>query len=254
MEDEVALKEKREELIKEKILDDAFKTAEVERELHPSGKKQKKRDYEKTFPKLGFLLIILAVIGLVTVSNAPWAYLKYPVGEGYVETSIDRNFVYDETGIEITSIFQSPSYIGVTAVDFTDAPNAASSGLIALVFLGIMVIVFGLVDKLFNFSIPVFIVIHFMFGAAMIIPGLLIVLSSIKFLGVYLLLYYNASQIVTPDVIVVFPAALVIVALGFIIIKFAFTVMRMDFNELHKLKEAEAPKQTLFRSYGGELK
>ena len=252
MEDEVALKEKREDLIKEKMLDDAFKTAEINHGLRSSGKKQKKRVYEKTFPKLGFLLLILAVIGLVIISNVPWAYLKYPVGEGYIETSIARNFVYNETGFDITSIFQSPNYIGVTATDFTDAPNAASSGLIGLLFLGIIVIVFGLVDKLFNFSIPMFIIIHFIFGVVMIIPGLLIVLSSIKFLGVHLLIYYNGSWISTPNVVVLFPAVFVVVALGFIIIKFAFTVMRMDFNELHKLKEMEEPKQTLFHPYGGE--
>ncbi len=255
MEDGVVLKEKREEIIKEKMLDDAFKVAEVDRGLRPSDKKQKKRVYEKTFPKLGFLLLILAVIGLVIISNVPWAYLKYPVEEGYIETSIYRNFVYDETGFEqITSIFQSPNYIGVTATDLTDAPNAASSGFIVLIVLGIMVIVFGLMDKLLNFSIPVFILIHFIFGAAMIIPGLMIVLSSIKFLGVHLLIYYNASWISTPNVIVLFPAVFIIIALGFIIVKFAFTVMRMDFNELHKLKEMGEPKQTLFRSYGGELK
>lgn len=242
MENGVVLKEKREELMKEKMLDDTFKTAEVKRSLCSSDKKQKKRTYEKTFPKLGFLLLILAVIGLVIILNVPWAYVKYPIGNGYIEASIDRNFVYEGIGLEqITSIFQS-HYLGVTVADFTEAPNTASSGYIGLILLGIMIIIFGLADRLCNFSVPVFIIIHFIFGAAMIIPGLLIVLSSIKFLGAHLLNYYNGLSMPAPNISLLFPAACIIIALGFIIIRFSFTIMRMDLNVLRKFKEGETTK------------
>jgi hypothetical protein len=236
MEDNSTLNTKREEQIKEQMIDDAFKHAEVERGILPPEKKPKKRTYEKTFPKLGILLIILAILGLLLISNVPWAYLKYAVGDGNIETSIN--------------LFQSPHYIGLSEADFSEAPATASSGFIALIILGIIITIFGILDKILKFSVRTFIVIHFIFGAVLIVPGTVIALSSMKFLGSHFLLHYNAQLISNPEVTLLFPAVFVVIVLGFIIAKLAFTIMRMDFKELQKMKEFEAPKQSLLRAYG----
>lgn len=251
MEDNSTLNTKREEQIKEQMIDDAFKHAEVERGILPPEKKPKKRTYEKTFPKLGILLIILAILGLLLISNVPWAYLKYAVGDGNIETSIYRDFDYGETENQlIINLFQSPHYIGLSEADFSEAPATASSGFIALIILGIIITIFGILDKILKFSVRTFIVIHFIFGAVLIVPGTVIALSSMKFLGSHFLLHYNAQLISNPEVTLLFPAVFVVIVLGFIIAKLAFTIMRMDFKELQKMKEFEAPKQSLLRAYG----
>jgi len=251
MEEETVLNAKREEKLKEKMLDDAFKYVEVERGILPPEKKPKKRTYEKTFPKLGILLIILAILGLVLISNVPWAYLKYAVGDGNIETSIYRDFDYGETENQlIINLFQSPHYIGLSEADFSEAPATASSGFIALIILGIIITIFGILDKILKFSVRAFVIVHFIFGAVLIIPGTIIALSSMKFLGSHFLLHYNAQLISNPEVTLLFPAVFVVVVIGFIITKLAFTIMRMDFRELQKMKELEAPKQSLFHAYG----
>jgi len=254
MEEETILNAKREEQIKEQMIDDAFKHAEVERGILPSEKKPKKKTYEKTFPKLGILLIILAVLGLLLISNVPWAYLKSAVGDGHIETSIYRDFKdFDHEEIEnqlIIDLFQQPHYIGLSIDDFSEAPATASSGFIALIILGIIITIFGILDKILKFSVRAFVIVHFIFGTVLIIPGTIIVLSSMKFLGSHFLLHYNAQLISNPEVTLLFPAVFIVIALGFIITKLAFTIMRMDFKELQKMKELEAPKQSLFHAYG----
>ena len=255
MEDNSTLNAKREEQIKEQMIDDAFKHAEIERGIQSPDKKPKKKTYEKTFPKLGVLLIILAILGLVLISNVPWAYLKYAVGDGHIETSIYQDFKNsDHEEIEnqlIIDLFQPPHYIGLSTDDFSEAPATASSGFIALIILGIIITIFGILDKILKFSIRTFVIIHFIFGAVLITPGTVIALSSIKFLGSQFLLYYNSQLISSTEVTLLFPAAFIIITLGFIIAKLAFTIMRMDFNELQKMKEIETPKQSLFHAYGG---
>jgi len=257
MEDNSTLNAKREEQVREQIIDDAFKHAEIERGILTPNKKPKKKTYEKTFPKLGILLIILAIIGLVIISNAPWAYLKYAVGDGHIETSIYQDFE-DSNHAEIENqliidLFQPPHYIGLSIDDFSEAAATASSGFIALIILGIIITIFGILDKILKFSIRTFVIIHFIFGAVLIIPGTIIALSSMKFLGSQFLLYYNSQLISSSstEVTLLFPAVFIIIAFGFIIAKLAFTIMRMDFNELQKMKEIETPKQSLFHAYGG---
>ena len=93
MDEEFDLEDKREQKVKERALDESFKDAQINRGLAPPKKKMKKKSFEKTFPKLGFLLIALSIIGILILSNVPWAYIKYDTGlVENIEVYIYENF------------------------------------------------------------------------------------------------------------------------------------------------------------------
>lgn len=229
----------REEKLKEEILDEAFKKAEISRGIRPLDKKPGKEPYEKTFPKLGILLIVFAIIGLVCIYQITWAYIKYDAGEKPVEALIYKDFVGENIENQyILDLFQSPYYAGLSIDDFTTVPTLASYGFVSLIILGVLITLFGVLDRMRNFSAETIVVTHFMFAAVTIIPSLFISLSALKFLGGNFILFYNMSLIPTlNNVVLFFPAAFVIIVLGFIVVRIAFTVLRMDFKEMQKAKE-----------------
>ena len=249
---------KKEEKTKEEILDESSKKAEISRGLRsPESRPPIKKSYEKFFPKLGILLIIIAIIGLVLIFTVPWAYAKYDTGDGTIETLFYKDFKdNDSEHQQIVNLFKPPNsdYIGVSIDDFTDVPASASYGFILLIVLGVALTIFGILDKIYDFSMEIFIIIHFIFGIFAIIPGISIVLSVIKVLGSHFLLYYNMPLISNPNIVLIFPGVFIVVILGFMIVKLAFTVMRMDLKELEKITETEISKRPFsYDSYGGKL-
>jgi len=252
MSEDPALNAKREEKIKEQLLDEVFKKAEISRGVRPPNKViSKKKSYEKTFPKVGILIIIIAIIGLVFINTIPWVYARY----NDTEAAFYKNFESKKDDQQVRDLFKSPYYLGLSINDFTNAPALATYGFISLIILGIAITIFGILDKIRDFSIETFTIIHFTAATAIIIPGIFIILSSTKILGAHFLLYHNMSLITTPHLkLLFFPAAFAVVVIGFVIIRLAFTIMRMDFNELEKMKETEISEKPFSSyTYGGEL-
>jgi hypothetical protein len=227
----------RKEKIKERILDETFKKAEVSRGLRSSDSDtNKKMSYEKTFPKVGLLIITLAIVGLLFISNVPWVYIRYDAGK---EAAFDSSFenVENET---LLNIFKSPYHLGLSTGDITYAYSAIFFGFISLVILGIVITIFGILDKFRDFSIETFITIHFIFTTAIIAPSTFIALSGMKILGAHFLFYHNSNLILDPKLtFLFFPAVAIAVVLGLIIIKLMFTVIRMDFSALQRIKDTE---------------
>ncbi len=236
---------KREQKIKEKILDETFKKAEISRGIKlPEITTLTKKHTKKIFPKLGILLIIVGVIGIIFINNLPWAFIRYGTGDDKTETFIYRDFeIVESLEEEINALLKSPYYLGISDNDFIETPSLSSYCFFSLVILGVVITLFGLLDRWRNLSLEVFTITHFIFATIAIIPGIIIVLSVIKFLGAHILLFHNAPFVTAPDVIV-FPTVFIIIALGFIIIKMMFTVMRMDFTELQKIRESNISKQS----------
>jgi hypothetical protein len=227
----------RKEKIKERILDETFKKAEVSRGLISSDSgTHKKRSYEKTFPKVGLLIIGLAIVGLLFINNVPWVYIRYDVGK---EAAFDSSFenVGNQT---LLNIFKSPYHLGLSTDDITYAYSMIFIGFISLVILGIVITIFGILDKFRDFSIETFITIHFIFTTAIIAPSTFIALSGMKILGAHFLFYHNSNLILDPKLtFLFFPAVVTAVVLSLIIIKLMFTVIRMDFSALQKIKDIE---------------
>ncbi len=230
----------RKEKIKERILDETFKKAEVSRGLRSSDSgTHKKRSYEKTFPKIGFLIIGLAIVGLLFISNVPWVYIRYDVGGVGKEAAFDSSFanVGNQT---LLNIFKSPYHLGLSTDDVAHAYLMKKIGFIALIILGTIITIFGIMDKFRDFSIETFIAIHFILTTAIIAPSTFIALSGIKILGAHFMFYHNSNLILDPKLtFLFFPAVTMAVVLGLIIIKLMFTVIRMDFSALQKIKDIE---------------
>jgi len=227
----------RKEKTKERILDETFKKAEVSHGLRSSDSgTHKKRSYEKTFPKVGLLIIALAIVGLLFINNVPWVYIRYDAGKEAVFDSSFEN-VGNQT---LLNIFKSPYHLGLSTDDVTYAHSMIFIGFVSLIILGIVITIFGILDKFRDFSIETFITIHFIFTTAIIAPSTFIALSGMKILGAHFLFYHNSNLILDPKLaFLFFPAVVIAVVLGLIVIKLMFTVIRMDFNALQKIKENE---------------
>jgi hypothetical protein len=240
---------------KEEILDETFKKAELSKGFPP--KKEEKKIVKKPFRKIGIILIIIAIISLAIINYLPWVYIEYDAEYGSVKEFFYKDFENKEGNdySEIDHIFESlctncsnnsQNYIGVTKDDFIDISKTTSYGFITLALLGIIFTIFEIIERMRNFSMEIVTVIHSTFAAAAIIVGIVVALSSIKFLGSYFLLYYNRSFIETADinnVILLFFVPIILIVIAFVIIKIATTVLKINFNEFEKKLEADKPEQ-----------
>jgi len=231
---------------KEDILDETFEKAEISKGLRP---KKEEKGTKKPFLKLGIILIFIAVISLVIVINhLPWMFIKYDAEYGTIQEFYHRDFINEEDHYyeEIDDIFESPctncsnsskNYIGLIKDDFTNIPKTTSYGFITLALLGIIFTIFGIFERIRNFSRELVTVIHSTFAAAAFIVSIIIALSTIKFLGSHFLLYYNKPFIEASgvnDVILIYPVPLILIVISFAIMIIASTVMKINFHEFEK--------------------
>jgi len=258
MEEKPTLIEKRKEEIKETMIDNAFKKAEIKRILHSSDKNSEKKSYKKTFPKFGFVLIVCAIIGFIIVSYVPWAYIEYGSETELTTVTIYKDFVMKNSeNTQIYDLFQSPYYLGLSmgdgasTNDFREAATLEIYGFISLIALGILITIFGILDKMRNFSWEIFVITKFVISTATIIPGMFIVLSVAKFLGAHFIQYHNTFPGGYTNITILFPAAFMLIIFGFIIIKLAFTVMKINFNKIQETKEDEAFEDTFSSTITG---
>jgi len=236
---------RKEEELKQRVLEETFRKAEgssgskIPNKEKP--KKIKKKSYEKLFPKVGILLIIFSIIGLVFISNVPWACIKYGKGTPQTESWIYQNYKGDNVeSQEISNLFIAPYYIGLTKNDFSVIPKYATFAFISLIIIGILVSIFGVIDRYKNFSLEMFSNIHYIFSTVIIIPSLYLIMLVIKFLGSHFLIINNGALISESSITLLFPNAIIITIMGVILIRLAFTLMRMDFTGLHKIKEVDS--------------
>ena len=241
MEEKPTLIEKRKEKIKETMLDNTFKEAESKHSLHSSDKNSEKKSYKKTFPKFGFVLIICAIIGFIIVSYVPWAYIEYGPETETTTVTIYKDFKIENVeNTQIRTLFQSPDYyLGLSVGDFSKTATLELYSFISLIIIGILITIFGILDKMRNFSWEIFIITHFVISTSVIIPAIFIVLSVAKFLGAHFIQYHNTLPESYKNITILFPAAFILIIFGFIIIKLAFTMMKINFNKIQDTKEDE---------------
>lgn len=255
MEERENLIEKRKEKIKETLLDETFKKAEFTRSLRSSDKDPEKKTYKKVFPKFGFVLIAFAIIGISVINATPWVYAEYGAENETATVSIYKDFKLEGNNYtQIYGLFQSPYYIGLTTSDFTEGAKLEYYGCISLIVLGIIITMFGIIDKMRNFSGEFFVIFHFIIGTVTIIPGIFIVLSVAKFLGAQILTYQNTLPITYANLSLLFPTPFILIILGFVTIRLAFTIMKIDLNKTRETKEEENFEESFSSSiYGGEI-
>jgi hypothetical protein len=245
-----------EEKLKVKLLDESFKKAEKTLEVKSQSKKPVKKSYKITFPRLGILLILLGMMGIVVSFTVPWAYINYETGEETIETSIYKGYRVENDKNQVAdTLFNSPFPVGVSDHDFISAPIITGYGFFVFILLGLAISIFGFLHRTKNFTVKTFTLTHFIFATLAIPPSVFIITSVIKFLGGHLLYLYNSHILNTMNVpskmVMIFPAVFILVALGFILLKVAFTIMKIDFKELIKMKNMGSSEQSLsYYAYG----
>ena len=273
IDEDILLRERKKEKTKDEILDDAFRKAELSKKFPSKTGKMEKKIEKKPFAKSGIILIVIAIIALTIINYLPWMYIKYNADYGEVQQIFYKDFKneeleYEQINTEILSLFNSPCancsnnskyYIGLTIDDFTSVPQTASNGFITLLLIGLLFTVFVVLDRFYDFSERINSLIHSAFAAGIIIISTIILLSTIKFIGAYFLLYYNWSFmkiIGINDARLVFIVPIMIVFISFALVKGGTTIMKINFREIEKkryFEKYERPSPTYrYRSIDDE--
>jgi len=250
--------ERKNRIPKEKILDESFKKAELLKKFSKE-KKEEQILVKKPIIKLGFIIAIIAIVGLVFINFIPWLYINYQSDFGIVEEYFSfadfKNYRIEPN--EINSIFESTcincsdnsnNYIGLTYNDFINTPTIASYIFIFLLAIGIIFTIFILIDRKKDFYEETVLIVHSIFTAFIIIIGLILILLSFKFFSAHLLLQINKPFIEVlglnniklfyfmPYVLFIFSISLFIIGLTFIRINLNKAVNKL---ELDKSKELD---------------
>jgi len=186
---------------KDQILDESFKEAE----LLKTGKSETKVPQiisKRPFIKVGILIVIIALIGLIIINYIPFMYLNYETDSSSIIEFISyEDFRFDQIEHEeIYSLFESTcydcsensdSYVGLTYNDFIDTPKFTIYIFYIMIFTGSLFTFFILVDSRKNFSENKITIVHSIFTAFIILTGIIILILNIKFLDANLLQHLN---------------------------------------------------------------
>jgi len=194
---------------------------------------------KKSLPKLVIFVIIFTIIGLIASETLPWTHFKLQTEDSLTEESIYKNA--QESKIKTIFLYEPPysNNIGLTIKDFTNAPIFSLYGLICLLVIGITIFFYWFVNKKNNFNFISFSSVRLLFYLIIIIPCVFIILSSIRFLGTYLMLAHHFSNTdkAISDLSLInfpqwsFPVPLLLVILSLIIILFAISMLDLDLNK-----------------------
>ena len=261
--------EKKREKTKAKILDETFKKAELQMGKPQNNKVEKKpkKTVERPFLKSGILLIIVAILAISFIDYSPWMYINHQTNEGTVEQLIYRDYDETEMNQTILGLFYSPctnctnnsqNYIGLTFDDFIESPNIVYNGFLTLIIIGIIFTVFVVIDKFRRFSEEIVYATHSLFSIGAIIISMVILISTIKFLGTYFLLHHNQPFIEMSgikNISVVFLTPIIIAILSLILIRGSIMTFKINYREMEKKFNLDLPERpySTYR-YGSNFK
>lgn len=240
------LKIKKSEKEKEELLDESFKRVELSKKKKKFLIKEKK-EIKKFFPVFGVIFIVIAIVALLIINYLPWMYIKYNNSdyqefEGFFyrdfKTKFEQKEILDLFGSNCNNCSSySHNYIGLSTEDFIYSPQYCFYGFIALILLGLISIIFAIIDKFRNFSIKSYVLFYFISGIIEVIIGVYILSICVKFLGANFLLFYNKSLIegiglYNAKLLILAPILLIVFA--FILIKGAMIAVELNFKKLEK--------------------
>jgi hypothetical protein len=193
--------EKKNYKTKDQILDESFQHAQQIK----TGKPEKVDlpiTLRKPFIKIGLLIVIIAIIGLVIINFVPFLYINYETDNSSIKQYISyQEFKFDQLEPEkIYSLFESTcidcsensdSYIGLTINDFIDTAKFTIYIFYIMILTGIIFTIFILSGRKKNFSENTIIIIHSIFTVFIIITGIIILILNLKFLAANLLQQLN---------------------------------------------------------------
>jgi len=258
LDDDSLTTEKKNERKKEKILDETFKKAKFLKEKKTINQKIVKsiKTVDRQFLKSGILIIIVAITMLIFVEYSPWMYINQETDKSSTIHLVYRDFNQEEEiNQTVLNLFQSPcnncsnnsqNYIGLTFNDFSSSPKTITNGIIILMILGIVFTIFLIIDKFRRFLDEIVFALHSLFSIAVIIISLVILISSIKFIGTYFLIYHNwsfieISGIKNANIVFLTPIILALIALA--IIRGAIITFKINFREMENKFTIDSPEE-----------
>ena len=258
LDDDSLTTEKKNERKKEKILDETFKKAKFLKEKKTINQKIVKsiKTVDRQFLKSGILIIIVAITMLIFVEYSPWMYINQETDDGSTIHLLYRDFNQEEEiNQTVLNLFQSPcdncsnnsqNYIGLTFNDFSSSPKTITNGIIILMILGIVFTIFLIIDKFHRFLDEIVFALHSLFSITVIIISLVILISSIKFIGTYFLIYHNwsfieISGIKNANIVFLTPIILALIALA--IIRGAIITFKINFREMENKFTIDSPEE-----------
>jgi len=264
------LQNARREKTKNELLDETFKKAEIVHGLRPS---EKKIIPKRPFLKSGIVLLVIAILCLVIIDNAPWMYIKYDdPALGVIEETFGRdlkNEKFDKIENADSTVFgniqglfesrcnncsnNSQHFIGLSIDDFSSTPKMTFYAFMIMALMGIIFTLFQVIDKLRRFSFDTVAIIHSIFAAGIIFASTYVLLLVIKFFGTYLLIVHNGPFSPLDELRVVFIAPVILIVIAAILIKGATAILKMNFNELKMRFKTDIPEDSfsIYR-FGGK--
>jgi len=269
------LPDPREERIKDEILDETYKKAQV-----PYKNKPRKRTINKRRPflKSGVIILAIAILCLSVINFIPWIYIEYDssvygtVKETFYFSYTDdfKNEKFENLNIktlnstavgDIYGIFESQcsncsndsqNFIGININDFSETAKITSYVFIIMILMSLIFVVFQIVDKMRTFSMETVAIIHSIFAAGIIFAGAYVLVLIIKFFGTYLLIFYNSSFIDFGNSTIVFVVPVILMCIVPFVIIGANAVIKMNFNELKRKLKADIPEDSFsMYNFGG---
>jgi hypothetical protein len=247
IEEDDFLKIKKTEKMKQDVLDEAFKRAELSKKRKKFLPKEKK-DLKKIFPIFG--IIFIGIISLLIINYLPWMYIKYYNSDiNEIDGFFYRDFKTNLKSKEVLDLISLKSnnrdgynqnYIGLSKEDFFNTPRYCFYGFVGLILIWLSSIIYAFIDKFRNFSDKIAFLFYSTTAALEIIIGITILSLCGKFIGAYFLLYYNKpliENIGLNDTKLLILAPIILIIFAIIIIKAAMIAADLNFKELKKNKD-----------------
>lgn len=174
--------------------------------------------------KLGLILIILAVIGLIISFAVPWGYVE---ADGLDEKSFGHNLENED---EASLCYILVGLSSEDAVDdygdhLTGTPGMADMGFIFIIIIGAIMIVFGMMKNspsIQKWANPI----QSTIGIIALIPSVWILLAGMRFIGYHVFFAMNGKMYEDMIDSIVFPAAYIILIFGLIIFLMIFKMVK----------------------------
>lgn len=256
---------------KEKILDQRKK--QILSRLRTDENVRTIKVSKKPLKKIGFLIVFLAIIGLLATNTSPWYYMKF----NYQDSNSGRIYSHEEffysyhdldnidednPAIETLLTPETSYYNGVFRSFLHETPTDLNIGFSILLALGIAIVLFEFYDKKKGFSFEFFTSVQAIIYSLMFFPTIFISASVMRFIGSYFLVAHHFGSdfqniIVIGDIgkteveFFISPAAIIVILIVLFLIIIVFTVVETDLRTIlkeieKKKKEKNKPKTKLF--------
>ncbi len=197
--------------------------------------------------KIGFLLIILAIIGLIISYTVPWAYVDYENSPSDLDEKFFGHDLENSDDVHLAflgSFDLSFIFLGVGSYGFDDytdfidgTPAMADIGLFFILILGVVIVVFETSIQNNKKNSKKIIFSRRMFGYAGLFSSFLIFLAGVRFIGLNIGILLKSEVLeesFLKGLFAVFPAAYILLIFG--IIFFILSIRILSGKKSSKVK------------------